>query len=107
MVHYSDFGMPLVYSREEVEYERCLTELVRCLVDAAEVPDRVDAILWCGDTVKRRDCFLARHYYRARDINFNAWFWEHTEPRRCLVVNWHDVEVFYVPAGRRAEVYLL
>lgn len=63
MVHFSNFDMSFVRSREEVDYQLYLAELIHIIVEAEEVSERADVLLWYGDLVMRNDWFLAGHNY--------------------------------------------
>lgn len=58
-----------------------------------------------GETVLRRDVFVACHNYWARDTDFETQSRKHTDPRLCLMVHLHNTKMFYVPPGRLGEVY--
>lgn len=86
--------MRFVRSKEEIDDKMCLAEVIHRLVEADEVPERADVPLRCGDPVLRYDWFIAKHNYWAPEIDFETMFREHADPRRCLIVHWHNVGVF-------------
>lgn len=106
VVHFSDFEMTFVRSREEVKYKMRLTELIDRLDEVDEVPKRADLSFWFGDLVVYLDWFVAGHNYWNRDTDFETCSCKHMDPCWHLDVHWHNIEVSHVPSGRPGEVYL-